>query len=86
MPRWLGHLVSYLRRKRLVRLHLISPGDRPAEMTVEGFLVGKWSGCYILERAKVLVDTETTNAFGGPLEIPKERVFFTELLAKDGRA
>jgi hypothetical protein len=47
-----GRLRSLFRRRRYVRLQCISPANRngPAEITVEGYLVGVWDGHYILER------------------------------------
>jgi phage terminase large subunit-like protein len=84
-PRWLGRIFYALRGKRLVRLHCLhgAPGST-AEITLEGVLVGRWCGMYVLLRPKLLESAESTISFDDAetVEIPAERVFFVEVLAR----
>lgn len=75
MPRWLGRLLYALRGKRRVRLHLVDPHP-----TVEGVLVGRWCGHYVLVLPKLLNDEGKTLALEGDLEVPAERVVFVQVL------
>jgi hypothetical protein len=87
VPSFIGRLLSRFRRVRLVRFHCVAPAlnDRPGEATIEGFLIGRWGGHYILERAKLLEAEDRTVSLDGRLEIPVERVFFRQVLEKDAR-
>ena len=84
-PRWLGRIFYMLRGRRLVRLHCLhtSPGAT-AEVTLEGVLVGRWCGMYVLLRPKLLENADSTISFDDAesIEIPRERVFFVEVLSR----
>jgi hypothetical protein len=78
MPRWLGRILYAFRGRRRVRLHLeVKPG---APESVEGVLVGRWSGHYVLLLPKVLESPERTVSLDGTLEVPSERVVFVQVL------
>ncbi len=81
MPRWLARIVWCFRGKRLVRLHL---ADRPQveSPSIEGILVGRWTGHYILLQPKLLRTEEATLALEGTVEVPAENVVFVQVLAK----
>lgn len=86
MPRWLARIVYAARGKRLVRVHMEGGGagqdTGPADLTIEGILIGRWSGHYILTRARVLESEESaiTLGQGGDVEIPTERVLFLQVI------
>jgi hypothetical protein len=84
---WLQKLVWRFRRNRLMRLHTVAPGGK-ADLSFEGWLVGKWNGHYVLERPRVLEttgDTAPEPPYGTVYEIPTGLVWWREVLAKDGR-
>jgi hypothetical protein len=72
-------------KKRLVvRLHLNlippeSAGDA-VEPSMEGVLVGRWDGCYVLEHARLLVSADSAQSLLGRQHVPVERVFFMQEL------
>lgn len=75
MPRWWGQLVSKLRRRRMVRVHLKSE-----EASLEGFYRGLWAGHYVLEVAKLHETADRSVDLGGLVEIPRENVLFLQTL------
>lgn len=80
MPAWLLRLVWRVRGKRFVRLHLVDQ-----EASIEGIMVGRWSGHYVLLTSSLLEAKGRTIKIDGHAEIPAERVLFVQVLAKDGR-
>lgn len=80
MPRWIGRLIWSMRGKRRVRLHL-EVADNIAVSTVEGVLMGRWSGHYVLLLPKAMIGEEATQSLDGTLEVPAERVIFVQVLA-----
>jgi hypothetical protein len=80
MPRWIGRLLWSLRGKRRVRLHLVKPGT-PIE-TIEGVLMGRWSGHYVLLLPQVLVQDGTSHPLDGTIEVPAENVLFVQVLTQ----
>ncbi len=78
MPRWLGRLVWCFRGKRNVRLHLeVMPGTPVA--TLEGLLVGRWGGHYVLLVPKI-VGEGGVSPVDGTVEVPAGRVVFVQVL------
>lgn len=75
MPSWLMRLIWKVRGKRIARLHLA--GDLPS---LEGILVGCWSGHYVLLQPKVIETSDRTVALEGTVEVPRERVVFVQVL------
>lgn len=73
MPRWWGQLVSKLRRRRMVRVHL--KGDAPS---MEGFYRGIWAGHYVLEVAKMHEAVDRAVPLEGLVEIPRGNVLFLQ--------
>ena len=79
MPRWLGRLIWSMRGKRRVRIHLEVKDYTPVS-TIEGILVGRWGGHYVLEVAKIVrAGDETVSMDARYVEIPSERVVFVEV-------
>lgn len=78
-PRWLARILWSFRGKRLVRLQLIDPpkGSLP---TLEGILVGCWSGHYVLLAPKAIESATATVTLEGHVEVPKERVAFIQVM------
>jgi hypothetical protein len=64
-----------LRRRKLVRIHL-EKGP-----SLEGILVGRRGGHYLLERAKLLEQAAATVALEGWVEVPERNVVFVQILA-----
>ena len=64
-----------LRGKRLVRLHIV--GDGPS---VEGILLGRSSGHYILLSPKLLETPDRSHLLDGHIAVPVERVLFVQVL------
>lgn len=79
MPRWIGRLIYAMRGKRRVRLHLEVKPDTPVE-TIEGVLVGRWSGHYVLLLPRVVRGEDTSTSLEGEVEVPAERVVFVQVL------
>ena len=75
MPRFLLRLVWAVRGKRLVRLHLAD--NQPS---VEGILVGRWSGHYVVLAPKILDADQRTFSLTGRLEVPAERVLYVQVI------
>lgn len=68
----------WLRQSRaLVRVHM-----KPAagSGTVEGFLMGRWGGHYILTRARLVEAPDRSIGMDGDLEVPSENVLFIQRL------
>lgn len=66
----------------LVRLHLAAPAaaiDGGVEPSLEGLLVGRIDGHYVLERARVLAGEETHELVGRQ-RVPAARVLFLQEL------
>lgn len=77
MPRWLGRILWMLRGKRRVTMQLDA---HPNGVTLQGVLVGRWAGHYVLELPKLVEAVDATVALGGRfVEIPRERVIFFEV-------
>ena len=75
MPRFLVRLMWAIRGRRLVRLHLAE--NQPS---VEGILVGRWSGHYVVLAPKLLDATQRTFSLDGHLEVPAERVLYVQVI------
>lgn len=76
LPRWFARLVWHFRGKRQVRLQLSGPGQ---DATLEGILVGRFGGHYVLLVPKV-VERQGAVALEGHVEVPAERVLFVQVL------
>lgn len=51
-------------------------------VTLQGVLVGRWSGHYVLELPKLVAGPDATHSLGGRfVEVPRERVIFFEVEA-----
>lgn len=64
-----------LGKRKLVRV------QQHAGPTIEGVLVHRGKDCYRVVDAVALVDEDTSHALDGVIEIPRERVYFLQLLA-----
>lgn len=78
LPRWLGRLIYFFRGKRKARLHLLAPG---VEETLEGVLVGRWAGHYVVILPKSIASTGASISLEGYLEIPAEKVAYVQILS-----
>lgn len=77
MPRWLGRILWSMRGKRRVTMQLES-GEYG--VTLQGVLMGRWAGHYVLELPKLVESADATIPMGGRfVEIPRERVIFFEV-------
>lgn len=74
MPRWVARVVWAMRGKRRVRLHL-------EERSIDGVLLGCWSGHYVLQLPRLVEAEERSVALDGMVEVPRERVVFVQVLA-----
>ena len=79
MPRWIARLLYAVRGKRRVRLHIEDKPGSPMP-SIDGILLGRWSGHYILLLPKLVQSEERTIALEGMLEVPSERVVFVQIL------
>lgn len=80
MPRWLGRILWALRGKRRVTMQLDSRTPGVEGVTLQGVLVGRWAGHYVLELPKLVAAADATHALGGRfVEVPRERVIFFEV-------
>lgn len=84
MPRWIGRLLWSLRGKRRVTIHLDRAIDNGGSMSLDGIMIGRWSGHYVLEMGKLLQPDGAGGASSLSLdaryvEIPAERVLFCEV-------
>lgn len=79
IPRWVSRLLWMFRGKRLVRLHLMMAGieDVPS---VEGVLVGRWGGHYVLLGAKMVTPDGLRPLDGSSYEVPAENVVGYQVL------
>lgn len=79
MPRLIARALYAMRGKRRVRLQL---EDKPGveAPTLEGVLVGRWSGHYVLLVPRVL-QADGSVALEGTVEVPAERVLFVQVLS-----
>lgn len=81
MPIWLLRLVWAVRRKRAVRLHF--KPNTGENRSIEGVLLGRWGGHYVLLAAALLEieDGEIKRVdFDGTLEVPSENVLVVQAL------
>lgn len=62
-------------RRRLVRLHLTG-----GEPSIEGILVARWAGHYVLRAAKLVEASRTVTLAGDDVRVPRERVLFAQTL------
>ena len=80
MPRWLGRLLWALRGKRRVTLHLESRTAEVDGLTLDGVLLGRWKGHYVLELAHVVTEPGAHIPLDARfVEVPRERVIFMEV-------
>lgn len=77
MPRWLARLVWRVRGKRQVRLHVYGPNRA---MTVEGILIGRLGGHYVLLLPKIREGEGRSVALEGHLEVPAEHVLLVQVM------
>lgn len=89
MPRWLGRLIYAMRGKRRVRIHMERMGTAtadglvsPSELTIEGVLLGRWAGHYVLLLPQMVEAEGETVRLEGEVEIPAERVLFMQVLGR----
>lgn len=75
MPNWLLRLIWRVRRRRLVRLHLLD-----VEHSLSGVLLGVVGGHYLLAKPKLLETDERTIPLDGIIEVPRERVLYVQVL------
>ncbi len=78
MPVWLARMMWRVRGKRLVRLHF-----RPvtgSEHSIEGILLGRFAGHYLLAAAHQILDAESSVPLDGVVEVPAETVLFLQAL------
>jgi hypothetical protein len=82
MPLWLAHLLWKGRRKRAVVLHFKPTTGE--ERSIEGVLLGRWGGHYVLLKARVIwVEDGAPKAeeLDGTLEVPAENVLAVQHVA-----
>lgn len=75
MPRWITRLIWAMRGKRMARLHLAD--NQPS---IEGILVGRWAGHYVILAAKLMESGDRTYSLEGHIEVPAERVLLVQVL------
>lgn len=80
MPRWVARVVWACRGRRRVRLHL-EERDGVSVSTIEGVLVGRWSGHYVLLLPKLVEAEDRSIPLDGSVEVPAERVIFVQVLS-----
>lgn len=51
------------------------------DVTLEGILLGRWAGHYVLTRCQVL-ESEESSLSVGDVEVPAERVLFVQVLGR----
>lgn len=76
----LARILYAMRGKRRVRLHL---EDKPSVTmpSIEGVMVGRWCGHYVLLQARLITDTDTELMLEGQTtEVPEGRVVFVQVL------
>jgi len=67
--------VAIIRKRRLVRVHTT---DQAGSRTIEGILLGRWSGHYVLTRAQLLDETGAAVRLAGDVEIPTRNVLLIQ--------
>jgi hypothetical protein len=67
----------YAASRRSVRLHLDGDG---AAQSIEGILVGRWRGAYVLELARVVSAVGRSHALEGYVEVDAKRVAFMQVI------
>jgi hypothetical protein len=79
MVRLIARLFYACRGKRHVLLHL---EDRPdiTMPSIEGVLIGRWGGHYILLLPQLVNGADSKLALEGIVEVPAERVVFVQVL------
>ena len=87
MPIWVCKLIWRMRGKRRVAIHLERKVEGVDSMTIQGILIFKAAGHYVLELGKLLEPNADGSARTIPLdaryiEIPADRVLFLEVFAK----
>lgn len=86
-PQWVGAMVYRCRGKRLVRVHIERMIEAQegvigeTDATIEGILVGRWDGMYVLTRASQLGSDESVSLVGD-VEIPANRVIFMQMMGR----
>jgi hypothetical protein len=75
MPRWVARIVWSVRGRRLARLHM--SGNDPS---IEGILVGRWGGHYVLLKPRLLQEKDRSFSLEGRVEVPAERVLFVQVI------
>ena len=78
MPRWIARVVWAMRGKRRVRLHIERRDG--SDFTMEGILIGRWSGQHVLLMPKIVESPESTVTLEGSVEVPSEHVLFCQVL------
>ncbi len=75
------------RRRVLVRVHVerTDPGDGSwgRDGTIEGILIGRFAGHYVLTRARWIEAEDASTTLAGDVEIPESRVLFIQRLGGD---
>ena len=79
MPRWIARVVWAMRGKRRVRLHIERRDG--SDFTMEGILIGRWSGQHILLMPKIIESPESTVTLEGSVEVPSDHVLFSQILS-----
>lgn len=79
IPRWVARLLWAFRGKRPVRLHLADVPGMETMPSLDGILVGRWGGHYVLLTPKVVVAEDVSHAISGTVEVPAERVLFVQV-------
>jgi hypothetical protein len=87
MPRWIGRLLWSVRGKRRVAVHLERHIAGVDSLTLEGVLVGRWAGHYVLEMGKLLTpnpdgSANTVSLDARYVEVPADRVLFVEVFSR----
>jgi hypothetical protein len=85
-PRWVAGAAYRARGKRVVRVHIERRLESQegiigeTDMTLEGILLGRWSGMYVLIRAKVIGEDDAHTSLVGDVEVPADRVIFLQTM------
>lgn len=67
-------MLRFFARRRRVRLHFLG-----ADPSLDGILVGRYGGHYVLEQPTLVEQRNATIALSGHVEVPAERVFFVQV-------
>ena len=76
-----GCVVRLGRRRALVRLHMT---PQAGSGTIEGFLLGRWSGHYVLTRARFVEAPDRSVGMDGDVEVPAGNVLCVQRLRGEG--